>query len=138
MDKKTTIIRVATVPIYMNIVLKGQLKYLNEYFNVIAATSYDLKHYNEILKREGIKMREIGLFRTISPLKDIKALFQLIILIKKEKPNLIHTHTPKAGLLGMLASYICRVPIRIHTVTGMPLMGVEGFKQQILLFIENR
>ena len=121
----------------MNIVLKGQLKYLNEYFNVIAATSYDLKHYNEILKREGIKMREIGLFRTISPLKDIKALFQLIILIKKEKPNLIHTHTPKAGLLGMLASYICRVPIRIHTVTGMPLMGVEGFKQQILLFIEK-
>lgn len=134
---KKKVLRVATVPIYMNIVLKGQLKFLNKYFNVIAATSYDKKHYNEIREREAIEMRKVRLCRTISPLKDIKALFQLIILIKKENPNLIHTHTPKAGLLAMLASYICRVPIRIHTVTGMPLMGVEGYKQKIFLFIEK-
>jgi len=131
------ILRISTVPIYMNIVLKDQLKFLNKYFNIIAATSYDEKHYNEIQQREGIKMREIGLCRTISPFKDIKALIQLILLIKNEEPHLIHTHTPKAGLLGMIASYICRVPIRIHTVTGMPLMGVKGFKRKILLFVEK-
>lgn len=131
------ILRISTVPIYMNIVLKGQLKFLNKYFNIIAATSYDEKHFNEIQQREGIKIKKIGLCRTISPFKDIKALIQLILLIKNEEPHLIHTHTPKAGFLGMIASYICRVPIRIHTVTGMPLMGVKGFKRKLLLFVEK-
>ena len=134
---KKKVLRIATVPIYMNIVLKGQLNFLNQHFNVIAVSSFDKKHYNEIQQREGVEMREIDLCRTISPFKDIKALFQLVYLINNEKPDLIHTHTPKAGLLGMIASFICRVPVRMHTVTGMPLMGVEGFKQKILLSVEK-
>ena len=122
---KVKILRVSTVPIYMNIVLRGQLEILNRRFSVIAATSYDRKHYHEILEREGVEMRKIDLCRTISPIKDIRALFQLVALIKLEAPDVVHTHTPKAGLLGMIASVICRVPIRIHTVTGMPLMSLK-------------
>lgn len=134
---KPKILRIATVPVYMNIVLKGQLRYLNQYFDVVAATAYDEKHYNEIGNREGVVMRTIDLHRTISPIKDLSALFQLIRLIKKEKPQLIHTHTPKAGLLGMLAGFVCNVPVRMHTVTGLPLMGATGLKKKLLIGLEK-
>lgn len=134
---KHKILRIATVPIYMNIVLKGQLKYLNQFYNVIAATSYDQKHFNEIQMREGVSTHKVDLCRTIKPFEDLKALFQLIQLIKNEKPILMHTHTPKAGLLGMLAGLIMRVPIRMHTVTGMPLMGATGLKRNLLIVVEK-
>ncbi|WP_396189292.1 glycosyltransferase family 4 protein [Flavobacterium sp.] len=134
---KYKILRVTTVPIYMNIVLKGQLKHLNQYFDVIAATSFDDKNVSEIREREGIKIYKVDLNRTIKPWQDIKALLQLIKLIRKERPILVHSHTPKAGLLTMLAAYLTRVPIRIHTVTGLPLMGAKGIKKKFLIVIEK-
>lgn len=134
---KYKILRVTTVPIYMNIVLKGQLKFLNQYFDVIAATSFDDKNVSEILDREEVNVYKVDLDRTIKPWQDIKALLQLIKLIRKERPILVHSHTPKAGLLTMLAAYLTRVPIRIHTVTGMPLMGAKGIKKKFLIVIEK-
>jgi glycosyltransferase involved in cell wall biosynthesis len=134
---KPKVLRIATVPVYMNIVLKGQLSYLNQYFDVVAATAYDEKHYNEIGNREGVVMRTIDLHRTISPVKDLCALFQLIRLMRKEKPQLIHSHTPKAGLLGMVAGFVCNVPVRMHTVTGLPLMGATGLKKKLLVGLEK-
>ena len=63
--------------------------------------------------------------------------FKLIWILLKEKPDILHTHTPKAGLLGMLAGWIIRVPIRIHTVAGMPLMGLSGIKFAVVRFTEK-
>jgi glycosyltransferase involved in cell wall biosynthesis len=121
----------------MNIVLKGQLNYLDKYFEITAITGFDEKHFNDILERERVKMVPINFSRTISPLNDLICLIKLIKLILKEKPQIIHSHTPKAGLLGMLAAFICRTPIRIHTVTGLPLMGTKGIKRFVLEFIER-
>jgi glycosyltransferase involved in cell wall biosynthesis len=131
------VLRIATVPVYMNIVLKGQLEYLNNFFDVIAVTSYDKKHYEDILNREKVKMYKVNMSRTIAPIRDFISLILLIKIILKEKPNIIHTHTPKAGLIGLLAGFICRVPIRIHTVTGLPLMGTKGLKKRMLINIEK-
>lgn len=58
-------------------------------------------------------------------------------LIKNEKPQIIHTHTPKAGMLGMIAGWMARVPIRLHTVAGLPLMETRGFKRLVLDFVEK-
>ncbi len=131
------VLRISTVPVYMNIVLKGQLNYLDKYFEITAITGFDEKHFNDILERERVKMVPINFSRTISPLNDLICLIKLIKLILKEKPQIIHSHTPKAGLLGMLAAFICRTPIRIHTVTGLPLMGTKGIKRFVLEFIER-
>jgi glycosyltransferase involved in cell wall biosynthesis len=62
---------------------------------------------------------------------------KLIFVIRKFRPHIIHTHTPKAGLLGMLAGWICQVPIRLHTVAGLPLMEASGFKKKILIVTER-
>src|SRR5690606_441690 len=122
MVRKNKILRITTVPISMNILLKGQLQFMNSYFEVVGATSYDEKHFNEVVSREGIEMHQVGMKRTIAPVQDLKSLWQMFRLVKKLRPQIVHTHTPKAGLIGMVAAWLARVPIRLHTVAGLPLV----------------
>jgi glycosyltransferase involved in cell wall biosynthesis len=75
--------------------------------------------------------------RKITPFKDLISLVKMILLILKEKPDIVHTHTPKAGIIGMLASWFCRVPNRLHTVAGLPVMEAIGNKKKILLMVER-
>lgn len=129
--------RLTTAAVSMNIILKGQLGYMNQFFEVVGVTTYDEKHYNDIVAREGIRMISIPMARTIAPLQDVKALWQLYRLFKTERPTIVHTHTPKAGLLGQMAAWLARVPIRMHTVGGMPLTEVNGLKRQLLNVLEK-
>lgn len=130
--KRHKVIRITTVPISMNKILVGQLAYLNQFYEVIGVSSFVEKDFQEIEEREGIRMIDIPMVRTINFRKDIIALKRLVELFKKEKPDIVHTHTPKAGLLGMIASKIAGVPVRLHTVGGMPLMETKGIKLMIL------
>ncbi|MDL5051587.1 glycosyltransferase family 4 protein [Oscillatoria amoena NRMC-F 0135] len=57
---------------------------------------------------------------------------QLVILFRKERPVIVHTHTPKAGLLGMLAAWFCGVSIRLHTIAGLPMMQARGLRRWVL------
>lgn len=75
--------------------------------------------------------------RKITPIKDLIALWYLCRFFPKHPPQIVHTHTPKAGLLGMLAAWLCRVPLRLHTLAGMPLMETTGAKRKLLIFIEK-
>lgn len=134
---KPKLIRITTVPISMNIILKGQLKFMNEFFEVIGVTGKDVKHFGEISQREGIRMFALDMKRTISPLKDFVALIKMIRFLHREKPQIVHSHTPKAGLLGMVAAKICGVPVRLHTVAGMPLVEAQGFRKWILRITEK-
>jgi len=58
------------------------------------------------------------LVREIRPLKDLKALFQVVKILKKIKPHIVHTHSTKAGILGRLAAFLLRIPMIIHSVHG--------------------
>ena len=132
---KPKLIRITTVPMSLKILLKGQLKYMNQYFDLIAVSSNgaDLQ---EVAKTQGVKTKAIEISRQITPIKDLVSLYNMVILFKREKPDIVHTHTPKAGLIGILAAYITRVPHRLHTVAGLPLMESTGVKRKVLLFVE--
>ncbi|MBK8622515.1 MAG: glycosyltransferase family 4 protein [Saprospiraceae bacterium] len=134
---KPKIIRITTVPVSMNIILKGQLAYMNQFYEVVGVTGRDEKHFCEIAQREGIRMIPIELSRVISPFKDLKSLFQMYFMMLREKPDIVHTHTPKAGLIGLLAAKLAGVPVRLHTVGGIPWMEVFGFKRNMLKQIEK-
>jgi glycosyltransferase involved in cell wall biosynthesis len=121
----------------MNILLKGQLGFMNRFFDVSGVTSYDQKHFNEVVAREGVAMKAIEMKRTIAPVQDLVSLWKLYRHIKKLKPYIVHTHTPKAGLIGMLAARLASVPVRLHTVAGMPLIETTGAKRMLLNIIER-
>jgi glycosyltransferase involved in cell wall biosynthesis len=81
----------------------------------------------------GVKVVTVPMERHISLLRDFKALLLIIRLFKKEKPYLVHSMTPKAGMLCMLAAWICRVPRRVHTFTGLIWPTSVGVKKKILM-----
>ncbi|MCX8491160.1 MAG: glycosyltransferase family 4 protein [Cyclobacteriaceae bacterium] len=137
MKEKVKLIRMTTVPISMNIILKGQLSFINQFYEVIGVTGYDTKHFEECKNREGIRMQVVEMSRTISVFKDFQSLIKLFLFFKKEKPGIVHSHTPKAGLLGMLAAWLANVPVRLHTVGGMPLTETKGFKRMLLSAMER-
>src|SRR5699024_10206863 len=85
---------------------------------------------------EGV-FHSVSMKRDISLLSDIKSLLQMIKLFLKEKPYIVNSGTPKAGLIGTLAAFITRRPIRIYTVRGLRLETVSGLKYKILYFMEK-
>ena len=129
------LIRITTVPISLKLLLKEQLKYMNQFLDVIAVSSAG-KELQEVEKSQGVRVQAIEMSREITPLKDLVSLFKMIIFLSKEKTQIVHTHTPKAGLIGMLGAWITRVPHRLHTVAGLPVMESSGIKRKILMFVE--
>jgi len=127
---------VATVPLCFSTLIRGQAKYLSQYFQVKLVTSLSEENKN-IAKYEGLDICSIDMTRRITPFKDFVALWKLIGFFRKEKPDLVYTFTPKAGLLGMLAAFILRVPRRVHNVVGMPLMEAVGYRALLLKYSEK-
>jgi glycosyltransferase involved in cell wall biosynthesis len=87
----------------------------------------------EQLKAKGVRCIEIPMERHIAVTKDIKSLLALIKVFRKGKPFMVHSMTPKAGMLCMLAAWICRVPRRVHTFTGLVWPTTTGIKRRILM-----
>jgi glycosyltransferase involved in cell wall biosynthesis len=133
---KIKLIRITTVPESLKVLLKGQLKFMSDYFEVIAISSPG-KHLEGVKVQEGIEVIPLKMTRKITPISDLIALIKLIFILIKEKPDIVHTHTPKAGLLGMIAAKITQVPVRMHTIAGMPLTVAKGFKKKLLILIEK-
>ena len=130
------LLRITTVPISLKLLLDGQFTFFQQQGFEVLTVSADGSEVS-YLKEKGIPHTVVPMTRLITPLADLYCLFQLIRVIKKFKPDIIHSHTPKAGLLGMMAAWICRVPVRMHTVAGLPLMEATGLKKWILKITER-
>ena len=111
-------------------------------FDQILVTGYcdeNEADYLETVATDIKATRIAGLGRSVSPLADLKAFFGLILLIRKFKPDVIHTHTAKAGVLGRLASILAgRGAVRVHTFHGHLLQGYfSNSKTKLVILIER-
>ena len=135
-ESKKKLVRITTVPLSLDKILDGQLSFMNNHYEVIAVSS-EKEYLIRCAKNEGVRFKHIEMTRKITPIKDFISLIKLISFLKKERPLIIHSHTPKAGILAMLASKITNIPIRLHTVAGLPLMEEKGNKKKMLELIEK-
>ncbi|HTD39026.1 MAG TPA: glycosyltransferase family 4 protein [Mucilaginibacter sp.] len=133
---KKKVIRVSTVPVSLYLLLEGQLKFLNQEFEVIGVSSPG-EYLEKTRGREGIKVFPIEIKRAISPLNDLISLYRLYKFFKKEKPFIVHSITPKAGLLSMIAAYLSGTPHRLHTFTGLIFPSKTGFTKKILIYMDK-
>lgn len=130
------LIRLTTVPVSLDKLLEGQLNFMSAYYEVVAISgASDL--LTKVANKEGVRVIPITFTRTISPIKDIIAVIRIYRIFRFEKPFIVHTHTPKAGTLGMLAALLARVPNRLHTVAGLPLLEITGMKRKLLDIVEK-
>lgn len=128
--------RIATVPISLNILLNGQLRFLNKHFDVtaVSGSGNDLE---SVADREGVQTHSIRIKRKISIIHDIVSLFKLYFYFLREKPLIIHSITPKAGLLSMIAGKWAGVPIRMHTFTGLIFPYRKGLLKWVLVLMDR-
>lgn len=130
------LIRITTVPISLDKLLEGQMSFMKDYYEVVAISSGNTQ-LKKVGDKENVRTFWVEMTRKITPLKDLKSVWKLYRFFRKEKPLIVHTHTPKAGTVGMMAAYLAHVPYRLHTVAGLPLLEATGNKRKLLNFVEK-
>ena len=135
MNKKKKLIVGITAPQSIGL-LKGQLKYFSTHgYDACLLTQHDERSSNYCIE-EGCRKLDVNIERNISIKKDWKTLFLLIKIFRHEKPDIVNMGTPKMGLLGMLAAWLCRVPNRIYTCRGFRYEHETGKLKKILMACE--
>lgn len=130
------IIHVLTVPESL-VFLRGQAAFMRQRdWELIVVTSPgdELVRFGDT---EGIEVRALPMRRAITPASDFGALARLTYWIRRWRPTLVHSHTPKGGLLGTLAAAAARVPTRIYHMRGLPLMTATGMRRRLLTSTER-
>jgi len=130
---KIKYLRITTVPQSLSLLLEGQPEFLRKHnFDVHLASSGVCP--KELLDYPFLSL---PLTRTINPLKDIQSILTLIRFLKRERIQIIHSHTPKAGLIAMISSKLAKTPVRLHTVAGLP-QDHSTILQKVILGITER
>ena len=130
------LIHVTTVPETFTF-FRGQIGFLREQGFVVKAVSSPGPLLAATAAREQIPVFAVPMHRQITPVADLVSLWQLYRLFQREKPDIVHAHTPKAGLLGTLAARLARVPVVVYGMRGLPFVTAQGLKRQILIFSEK-
>jgi len=130
------LIRITTIPISIEKLLENQLFFMKDYYDVKAISS-DKENLERVGKLQKVPVYPVEMTRKITPWQDLKALWKLYRYFKKEQPLIVHTHTPKAGTIGMIASKMAGVPHRLHTIAGLPLLETKGNKRRLLNLVEK-
>lgn len=131
-QKKQKIFRISTVPASLNTFCRGLLKELSENYDVVALSSPG-EQLDEIAQREGVRTIAVPMQRHISLISDIKSMWQMYKVMRHERPDMVHSMTPKAGLISMVAAWMAHVPTRVHTFTGLVWPTSTGLKRRVLM-----
>lgn len=128
--------RVTTVPISLKNLIVGQLPFMKQRGFEPIMLSADGPEREDVLREQNCPHIIIDLTRKITPLRDLKALWHFYKLCRKYRPTIVHSHTPKAGIIAMLGAKLAGVPIRLHTVAGLYLLEARGLRRKVLEFVE--
>ena len=129
--------RAATIGLSLNVFCKGLLTELREEgYDVVAVSSPDAD-LEELGEREDVRTVGVPMERHISIVKDFVSLMRLVRVFAKEKPDMVHSMTPKAGLLCMMAAWMVRVPVRVHTFTGLVWPTAKGLSRRVLMLTDK-
>lgn len=118
--------RISTVPFFVLSQLKHQIELISASgASVVVATSSG-PEFSSLQALKGVTCQLVEIPRSISPWRDLLALWQLFRLCRRNRIDIAHSTTPKAGLLTAVAALLAGVPIRLHTFTGQPWVNMEG------------
>jgi glycosyltransferase involved in cell wall biosynthesis len=119
------------------LVLRGRLQTLRGAgFHVVLVSSPG-ELAVRIAAEEGVKHCAIPIERDISPLADLISLVRLCVALRRLRPAIAEFSTPKAGLLGSVAGFLCGIPVRVYILRGLRLETASGLKRRILTIAER-
>lgn len=132
---KNKIIRSVTVSQSLGFCREVMIKMRAMGYDMVAVTSPG-PELDELRDKDGFHCVEVPMQRHISVVNDLKSLIRMISVFRKEKPQVVHSMTPKAGMICMVAAWLTRVPVRIHTFTGLVWPTATGLKRKILMMTD--
>jgi glycosyltransferase involved in cell wall biosynthesis len=135
--RRSVLLRITTVPMSLRLLITGQPQYMHDHGWEVHLASAPGTDWEQIPLPDKWHRHELDMERDIAIAKDARSFWNMVALIKKIRPDIVHTHTPKAGLIGMAAAWYCKVPIRVHTLAGMPMATATGLKKKILKYTEK-
>lgn len=127
---------VTTVPETLAFILREQPAFLNNYFDVSLASSFG-PELGAVAATEGVPVHVVPMERGISLRRDFVSIWRMFFLFRKIRPDIVHSYTPKAGLVSMVAAFLCNVPIRIHTFTGVIWPTSVGWRRSLLKAVDR-
>jgi len=130
------IVIVTTVPETLALILKEQPRYLHSHFDVELVTSPG-QWCQRVAEQEGVPVHPLPMTRGISVSADLVSVLRMVRLLQETRPAVLHSYTPKAGLVAMLAGWLCRIPVRTHTFTGLLFPSARGLRRQILIWADR-
>lgn len=125
------IARVATVPFFLYNHLRRQAADTARAGHEVVLVSSGGPEVKGLEQIDGVRFVQVGIQRRISPINDLVSLWRLFRLFRRERFDIVHTTTPKAGMLGAVAAFLARVPIRLHTFTGQAWAEMRGLERQL-------
>jgi len=134
--KLLTLVHITTVPESLAFVT-GQVGYMKARGFEIVGLSSPGEMLTRFSEREGVPVHAVEMPRRITPWRDVLALLKLVRLLIRIHPQIVHAHTPKGGLLGMLSAWIVRTPIRIYHMRGLPFTTAAGWRRRLLMWSER-
>jgi len=130
------LVHLTTVPQTLGF-LRGQIGYMRSRGFEVHAVSSPGKALDVFGHDEGVATHGIDMPRRITPINDLASLRSIWGLLHRLRPTIVHAHTPKGGLLGMIGAWLARVPVRIYHIHGLPLITAHGLKRQLLTWTER-
>jgi len=127
---------VATSPFAVNAFLQGHLHMLAQHFQITLCVNTNEFQLSRNID-ERVRVLHVPIARKISPFNDLRALIRLIAIFRQSSFDVVHSITPKGGALAMLASFLCRVPNRIHTFTGQVWVTRAGAMRGLLKVVDR-
>lgn len=134
--KHNKIIRAVTAPQSLCFCREVMIKMRMMGYEMVAVTSPGVE-LDKLRYEDGFHCVAVPMERHISIVNDLKSLWTMIQVLREERPYMVHSMTPKAGLICMCAAWITRVPRRVHTFTGLMWPTATGLKRRILMFTDR-
>jgi glycosyltransferase involved in cell wall biosynthesis len=137
LDRKLKVARVSTVPFFIVTQLSATIEALQDSGVAVTVISSDDDLGGELRDLVGSNFIPVKMVREINPIQDLLSLIMLVKVFRQGEFDIVHSTTPKAGLLCAIAGKIAGVKVRLHTYTGQPWVTMQGIKRQILKFCDR-
>lgn len=129
------LLHVTTIPMSL-VFLRGQVDFMRQHGIDIAVLSSPGRDLDVFAHEYNVPSFAVDMRREITPLRDIAALWEILHVVRSLRPHIVHAHTPKGGLLGMLGAALGGVPLRVYHMRGLPLQTAIGWRRRLLWLTE--
>jgi glycosyltransferase involved in cell wall biosynthesis len=130
------VLHVVTVPMTLEF-MAGQAAFMRERNVSLSFVSSAGREQQTFAEREKVQVHSVEMSRRITPLRDVLSIVRLLRVIRRTRPAIVHAHTPKAGLVAMVASRLGGVPVRIYQLHGLAYETAGGLSRRLQMTAER-